>query len=362
MSEELTRTKIMVVDDEPVIRRTIRKGLVMSGYDCVEVGESETVMDMIKANKPKLIILDIMMPGKSGRELLPEIVGSFPEIAVIMSTAVVDPKTIVECMKMGANDYITKPFDVEEIVFSVEKVLQMKELENKINSYRTQLEQTVESQKKDIRNLFLNSMETLVFALEAKDKYTAGHSRRVTQIAVAIGEEIGLTPDAMDDLHWGALLHDVGKIAIDPAVQNKKGTLTNEEYRYMMTHASVGGGIIKPLATKGMLDIVIHHHDHFDGKGIEQAVKGQDIPLGARIVAIADSFDAITSDRPYRVALTLEKGINEIIRCSGTQFDPMVLTAFLQTVAAKKIPLPVNTANCPVEEECVQSRGTAQNK
>ena len=362
MAEELARTKIMVVDDEPIIRRTIRKGLVMSGYDCVEVGESENVMDMIKAHHPKLIIMDIMMPGKSGRELLPEIAASYPRIAIIMSTAVVEPKVIIECMKMGAHDYITKPFDVEEIVFSVEKVLQMKELENKINDYRAQLENVVESQKKDIRNLFLNSMETLVFALEAKDKYTAGHSRRVTEIAVSIGEEIGLGPDAMDDLRWGALLHDVGKIAIDPSVQNKQGKLTDEEYRYMMTHASVGGGIIKPLATKGMMDIVIHHHDHFDGGGLEQTLKGQDIPIGARIVAVADSFDAITSDRPYRTALSVEKGVNEIIRCSGTQFDPTVVTPFLQTVAARKTPVPMNVGAKPGEGEYAQSRGTSTNK
>jgi putative two-component system response regulator len=327
---EIGRNKILVVDDELHVRRTIRKGLNRAGYECIEVNDSLDTLKRIEIENPELIILDIMMPGKSGRELLPEIVSSYPEVGVIMSTAIVDPKTIIECMKQGAQDYIPKPFEVDEIISSVEKVLKMKRLEKKIGEYQKQLENTVDSQKNEIRALFLKSIETLVYALEAKDKYTAGHSRRVARFSVAIGKEMGLTQDVLEDLRWAALLHDVGKIAIDPSIQNKPGQLTDEEYRHMMTHAMVGGGIIKPLASKSIIDIVTHHHDHFDGTSIGQTTVGKRIPLGARVVTIADSFDAMTSDRPYRLALPVKIAVAEIERCSGTQFDPEIVSAFLK--------------------------------
>jgi putative two-component system response regulator len=330
MITDIRKGKILVVDDEAPMRRCIKKGLTIAGYECLEVSDSRETLINVQAEDPDLVILDIMMPGKSGRELLPEIVKSHPEVAVIMSTAIIEPKTIIECMKMGAQDYITKPFNVEEIVQSVDKALQMKSLEKRIAEYQKQLEHTVESQQSEIRELFLHSVEALVYALEAKDKYTAGHSRRVTKLSVAIGMGMGLPGDEIEDLRWGALLHDVGKIAIDPAIQNKAGPLTTEEYRHMMTHAMVGGGIVKPMASQTVIDVIVHHHDHFDGSGTEQCLRGEEIPLGARIVAVADSFDAMTSDRPYRSALSIETGIAEIKRCTATQYDPAVVNAFLK--------------------------------
>jgi putative two-component system response regulator len=337
MVTEMGQNKILVIDDELQIRRLIRKGLSRAGYECIEVNDPREVLKRIEVDNPELVILDIKMPGMSGRDLLPEIVNSYPEIGVIMSTAVVDPCTIIECMKLGAQDYIPKPFEVEEIISSVEKVLEMKRLEKKISEYHKQMEHTVDSQKNEIRALFLKSIEALIYALEAKDKYTAGHSRRVARFAVAIGQELGLTQELLEELRWAALLHDVGKIAIDPSIQNKPGRLTDEEYRHMMTHAIVGGGIIKPLASKNIIDIVVHHHDHFDGTSLGQKTRGDSIPLGARVVAVADSFDAMVSDRPYRFALPLEKAVGELKRCSGTQFDTKVVSAFLKLPIAQLI-------------------------
>ena len=193
----------------------------------------------------------------------------------------------------------------------------------------------VEQQTLEIRTLFLGSIEALVFALEAKGKYTAGHSRRVTEIALDIDQALGLPEDDLEDLRWGSLLHDVGKIAVDHLIQNKLGKLTASEYEHIMIHTQVGAGIVKPVVNEKVVAIVEHHHDHYNGTGLHQMVAGEKIPLGARILAVADSYDAMTSDRPYRLAIPEEEAREEIKRCSGTQFDPMVVKAFLKTNSSK---------------------------
>jgi HD-GYP domain-containing protein (c-di-GMP phosphodiesterase class II) len=170
-----------------------------------------------------------------------------------------------------------------------------------------------------------------VGALEAKDKYTAGHSRRVTKISLDIGKALDLTGGEMKNLRWAALLHDIGKIGIDPSIQNKPGILTPTEYNYILTHCSIGPGIVQPLVNDIIIEAIRHHHDSYDGSGLNQIIAGEDIPLDSRILAVADSFDAMTSDRPYRTAMSASQSIEEIKRCAGTQFDPVVVKAFLKT-------------------------------
>ncbi|OGO14609.1 MAG: hypothetical protein A2Z02_00660 [Chloroflexi bacterium RBG_16_48_7] len=330
MANSTERGKILIVDDEKAVRTAINRRLTRAGHTCTEAADANGLINRINEDRPQLVILDIKMPGRSGNELLPEIIAAFPGTAVVMATAVADPNVIVECMRGGAQDYIMKPFDLEYVAQIVDKALEKRKLEQDIKKFQDGLQAEVEHQRKETQKLFLNSIESLVFALEAKDKYTAGHSRRVAYIAVAIGEKLGISGDELDNIRLGALLHDTGKIAVDHSIMNKPGRLTEDEYRHVMAHASIGAGIVKPVVNQQILDIIIHHHDFYNGKGYDQHISGDQIPLGAKIIAVADSYDAMTSDRPYRNALTGEHGVNEILRCSGTQFDPVVAQAFHQ--------------------------------
>lgn len=197
----------------------------------------------------------------------------------------------------------------------------------------TQLKQEIAERKRaeeEFRALSLSAIESLVYALEAKDKYSAGHSRRVADIAIAIGKRMNLSANDLEDLRCSSLLHDVGKIAVEQFVQNKPGALTPDEYKHVMTHVKAGTDIVKPIVNEKVVELIEHHHDHYDGGRRHQLVAGEIIPLGARIIAVADAFDAMTSDRPYRSTMSAADAITEIQKCIGTQFDPIVVETFLK--------------------------------
>ncbi len=176
----------------------------------------------------------------------------------------------------------------------------------------------------------LNMMRWILNKRLSNDGYTVGHTQRVTEISLSIGKEIGLRLHELQDLYWGAMLHDIGKIAVDPEILNNSGALTPEEYRHIMTHTILSLNIAKNMFNERVLEIISHHHDRYDGSGFNQTIAGEEIPLGARILALADAFDAMTSERPYRAAMSHEKAFMEIGRCCGTQFDPGVASTFLK--------------------------------
>jgi putative two-component system response regulator len=331
------KKRILIVDDEAAIRRLLHQKLSKLGYICEEADSTEHALSKLAGNQIELAILDIKMPGKSGVDVLRDIEAYYPDTAVIMATAVAETSIAVECMKHGAEDYICKPFNLDEVALSVERTLEKRELQLQIREYQQSLEERVGEQTDEIRKLFLGAIEALVFALEAKDKYTGGHSRRVAEIAVAIGNKLGFAEDEIDDLRWAGLLHDVGKIAVDQMIQNKTSRLTEEEYEHIMIHAHVGAGIVKPVVNNRVVEIIEHHHDHYGGGGLHQVVVKDQIPFGARILAVADAYDAMTSDRPYRPAMSQKEAFDEIERCIGIQFDPVVAGAFLQLNAGDKM-------------------------
>jgi len=316
----------------------------------------------------ELVILDIKMPGKSGVELLPEIRAGYPDIAVIMATAVTDANIAIQCMKEGAYDYITKPFNLEEVALSVGRALEKRRLEQENRDYQQHLEQKVEEQAKKIRASFLNAITALVYALEAKDKYTSGHSQRVAKIAVAIAKKLGLPPDSIEKIRLAGLIHDIGKIGVREAVLNKAGKLSDKEYQHVISHCEIGERILSPIVEdEEILKMVRHHHERYAGAGYPNGISGEQIPLGARILAVADAytnmphdqakgetlsqdtnilavadaFDAMTSSRPYRAALSVEQALDEIRRGISTQFDPVVANAFLKMPVTDIIPAEV---------------------
>ncbi len=333
----MPKEKILLVDDEKDIRGILSKGLGVRGYICEEAEDGDQALAKLESNPSDLVIMDINMPGRLGSDVLPDITLRFPETAVIMASGVSDSKVIAQCIKDGAQDYISKPFRFEQVLSSVNGTLDKRRVALEIQRYFQEMGNKAGAENFAPRQLFLGTIETLVKTLEACDSYTKDHSQAVAEIAVNLGKQMKLAPEELEDLRWAALLHDVGKIAVDPNILNKPRELTSSEYRHIMTHAIIGPNLVKPFVNQRVVEIISHHHDHFDGGGLDQTTKGKEIPLGARIVALADAYQAMTSDRPYRKALSKLDAIEEIQWYSGTQFDPIVANIMINVIKQQQL-------------------------
>lgn len=320
---------ILIVDDEESVRRLLNNKLTNDGYRCLEASDSAEALDELRRKSIGLVMLDIKMPGKSGVELLPEIKSIYPDISVIMLTATDDIHIAIQCMKQGAYDYITKPFELEEISISVSRALEKRRLELENKEYQQHLEEKVAEQANKIRSAFISAITSLVYALEAKDAYTSGHSQRVAELSAAIARELRLPPDKIGKLKLAGLLHDIGKIGIQESVLNKPGRLTEAEFELVKRHPVIGERILRPIIeTEEILEVVRSHHERYNGNGYPDGLQKDEIPLGARILAISDAYEAMTSERPYRHAMSADAAHGEIERNKGTQFDPEIADAF----------------------------------
>jgi HD-GYP domain-containing protein (c-di-GMP phosphodiesterase class II) len=265
-----------------------------------------------------------------GIELLRQVRTRWPDTAMVMITAVADVEVAVSCLSIGAMDYLTKPFHLEEVRARVAQALEKRRLILENRDYQEQLEQRVAAQARRLEELFVAGIQALAEALEVKDPYTRGHSVRVSQYSTILAHALDLKPDMIQQVGLGGHVHDIGKIGVREAVLNKPGKLTQEEYQHIMTHPVVGWRILAPLLGDApiALNIVRSHHERIDGTGVPDGLKADQIPLEARIVAVADAFDAMTSGRPYRAAeMTFEQALRELEGNCDTQFDRSVVEA-----------------------------------
>jgi len=328
--------RILIVDDEEVICSIFARRLTKEGYACVTANNGREALRYFYKHPFSLIISDIKMPEMDGLELLKRVKATNPNMMVIVVTAFPDIDLAVEAMRLGAYDFIIKPADLDLMILSVKKALEKKRLDEELLAYRSHLERLVEERTGKLQQAYrilkkahLDSVKVLAEAIDAKDPYTRGHSDRVTRMTLKIAFQFGFAEDRLESLEYGALLHDIGKIGIKDEVLQKAGALNPEEYQYIQEHPLIGVKIVEGLDFfKDKIPMIRHHHEHFDGSGYPDGLLGEAIPLEARIIAVPDAFDAMTSARPHRGMMPLQDVLMELEKCKGTQFDPEVLEIF----------------------------------
>jgi len=331
--------RVLVVDDEELLRAIVRERLQMAGYHVEEAASGEEALDKLGNGRYSVLLTDLSMSGMDGIALLGEWSRRSPETAGIVMSANAELGNAVTALKMGACDYITKPFNFEVLLLTIQNALRKKDIERQLLDHRINLERKVKEQTDLINSMYVRSIDALIKALEAKDYYTRGHSQRVTIYSVAIAREMGLPGEEIEQLRKAAVLHDLGKIGVREVVLNKPGRLTDEEYGEIVRHPETAMRILDPIPFfQPLLPAILHHHERFDGRGYPEGLAGERIPLPSRILAVADTFDAMTSTRAYRNALPVPEANAEIRRCSGTQFDPGIVPFFLACQSRIEVP------------------------
>ena len=330
--------RILVVDDETPVRTMIAAALERQGYVVDLANGGRQALEALEMNSFNLVLTDIVMEDVNGIALLERIHALQPNLPVVMVTAVHDISVAIDSMRRGAYDYLLKPFEREQLYSTVERALSHRRALEETETYHQSLEEMVRARTEMLRHAMENlehsydvTLEALGDALDLKDSETEGHSKRVTAYAIALARAMVIPPDEIKIIARGAFLHDVGKMAIPDEILRKPGKLTPEEQALMREHCTRGYQMLRKIPfLAGAAEIVFCHQEHFDGSGYPNGLKGREIPVGARIFAVADTLDAITSDRPYRRARDFDAAREEILRCSGTQFDPAVVEVFLK--------------------------------
>jgi cyclic di-GMP phosphodiesterase len=327
--------RLLVADDDEAVR-SVLADLLSAEYECEAVSSAEAALERLESGEFQLVLSDIAMHGMSGLELIPRVRALAPDTLVIMVSGSQEIESAVEALRAGAFDYIVKPFDIEHLQFAVQRALQHQRLLSAKRGYETYLERMIAQRTEELdgalrscENSYRMTLKALVAALEARDSETHGHSERVVNFSLRLGQELELTVEQMRSLEFGSLLHDIGKIGVPDAILRKPAKLTEEEWVRMREHPLHGQKILGGIEfLEGAARVVAQHHEKWDGTGYPLGLRGEAIDLCARIFAVADAFDAMVSDRVYRTGRTYEAALAELDSCAGAQFDPGVVEAF----------------------------------
>ncbi|HEU4711479.1 MAG TPA: HD domain-containing phosphohydrolase [Pyrinomonadaceae bacterium] len=327
--------RILIVDDEREITE-ILADLLSDEYECLKAGSAEQALDFLRNHEFHLVISDITMPGMSGLEMIPHVKQLSPDTVVVMISGMQTVESAIGALRLGAFDYLMKPFDLRQVEAVVKRALEHHDLVVAKQRYENHLEELVEQRTAELDRA-LNSLEgayrstlkALTAALETRDSETHGHSERVVSYSLRLGREYGLNSEQMKSLEFGSLLHDIGKIGVPDSILRKPAKLTEEEWEAMREHPLHGQQILRGIEfLQGAARVVAQHHEKWDGSGYPLGLSGEDVDVCARIFAVADAFDAITSDRVYRRGKSYEAAAQELDDWAGRQFDPKVVEAF----------------------------------
>jgi putative nucleotidyltransferase with HDIG domain len=334
----LPAKRVLIIDDQASIRAATSALLNGAGYSPLLASDSaEALLRFSIANSFEVVLLDILLGDSDGLQLLERLKIILPDVPVVMISGVQDITIAISAMKKGAFDYLLKPIAPEQLLNTVRRAFEHRELDRRDTLHRQSLERLVEARTEMLRRAIADlersydiTLEALGNALDLKDAETEGHSKRVTAYSIVLARAMGLNAAEVKIIARGAFLHDIGKMAIPDAILSKPGKLTPEEQAVMREHCVRGYTILAkiPFLEKAA-EIVFSHQEHYDGSGYSRGLKGEQIPLGARIFSVADALDAITSDRPYRKAQSFADARREIERCSGSQFDPSIVSVYV---------------------------------
>jgi putative two-component system response regulator len=322
--------QILIVDDELYIQEILKSTLDDAGYDCVAVGSAEQAIDALADHEFDIVFSDLRMPGKQGIELLQEIKAAYPDVVVVMITAVDNANTAIESMRLGAYDYIIKPFNLDQVLISANRALDKGRLENSNREYHKYLLQVADERSAETRRLFYSMTQVFIQLLDRKIPFSEGHSVRVAEKARYVAHELRMTEDGVRKVYLAALLHDVGMILVEDVLLNKQGSLTPDELRHIQERSAMADELLRLIMDdEEVLKSIRHNKERYDGTGYPGHLKGNLIPLGARVIAVAEAFDAITMGRPYRLPRSPQDALSELARCASSQFDPQVVSVFV---------------------------------
>ena len=329
------KTRVLIADDDKEVRAVLQDFL--SDYlDCVAVDCAEGALSLMQEEQFPVVLSDVQMNGMTGLELVPQVLGRAPDTQVILVSGSQDVDNVIEALRVGAFDYITKPFDLRELDATVRRAVEHYELRVAKRRYENHLKELVEQRTaaldralSSLEDAYRVTLKALVAALEARDLETHGHSERVVSFSLRLSLELELNDQERQALEFGSLLHDIGKIGVPDAILRKPGKLTEGEWVMMRQHPTLGEQILRGINfLEGAVRVVAQHHEQWNGRGYPRCLRGEAIDLNARIFAVADAFDAMTSDRVYRRARSYEQAVKELDKFSDIQFDPQVVRAF----------------------------------